>query len=77
MVAKGDRRNLTLDLCQRMRRQRGDPGLSQVRGMTQVTRNAQKGKTLMVVVHVRWKRRDEDLVIVRLADWKEALENDS
>jgi hypothetical protein len=38
--------------------------------MAQATRNAPKGKTPLVVVHVHGKRHDEDLVILRLADWK-------
>ena len=37
--------------------------------MDQAVRNAPAGKTPLVVVHVRGKRHDKDLVIVRLADW--------
>lgn len=38
--------------------------------MEQAKRNAPKGKAPLVVVHVHGKRHDEDLVILRLADWK-------
>lgn len=38
--------------------------------MDQAVRNAPTGKTPLVVVHVRGKRHDKDLVIVRLADWQ-------
>ena len=38
--------------------------------MEQAVRNAPDGKTPLVVVHVRGKRHAEDLVILRLADWK-------
>jgi len=37
--------------------------------MDQAVRNAPPGKTPLVVVHVRGKRHDKDLVIIRLADW--------
>jgi len=39
--------------------------------MEQTTRNAPKGKKPLVVVHVHGKRHDDDLVILRLKDWKE------
>ena len=42
--------------------------------MDQATRNAPAGKAPLVVVHVHGKRHDEDLVIVRLEDWK-AIQN--
>lgn len=38
--------------------------------MDQAVRNAPAGKTPLVVVHVRGKRHDKDLVILRLADWE-------
>lgn len=41
--------------------------------MKQAARNAPEGKTPLVVVHVHGGRHDEDLVIVRLKDWKEAV----
>ena len=37
--------------------------------MDQAIRNAPTGKTPLVVVHVRGKRHDKDLVIIRLSDW--------
>jgi hypothetical protein len=43
--------------------------------MDQATRNAPTGKTPMVVVHVRGKRHTEDLVIVRMEDWKLTNQN--
>lgn len=39
--------------------------------MDQAVRNAPAGKTPLVVVHVRGKRHDNDLVIIRMADWEE------
>jgi hypothetical protein len=37
--------------------------------MEQAVRNAPPGKTPLVVVHVRGKRHEKDLVILRLSDW--------
>ena len=42
--------------------------------MEQAVRNAPPGKTPIVVVHVRGKRHDKDLVIIRMTDWAELLE---
>ena len=39
--------------------------------MEQAVRNAPTGKTPLVVVHVRGKRHQGDLVIIRLADWQD------
>lgn len=41
--------------------------------MDQATRNAPEGKTPLVVVHVHGKRHAEDLVILRLEDWKKVV----
>lgn len=41
--------------------------------MEQAARNAPEGKTPVVVVHVHGQRHTEDLVIVRLEDWKKAM----
>lgn len=37
--------------------------------MDQAKRNAGEHKTPLVIVHVHGRRHDEDLVIIRLADW--------
>lgn len=39
--------------------------------MDQATRNAPKGKTPMVIVHVQGKRHDDDYVIIRLKDFQD------
>jgi hypothetical protein len=41
--------------------------------MDQASRNAPAGKTPMVVVHVHGKRHNEDLVVLRLEDWKKVV----
>lgn len=37
----------------------------------QAVRNAPKGKTPIVIVHVHGQRHDKDLVLIRLSDWKD------
>jgi hypothetical protein len=39
--------------------------------MDQATRNAPKGKTPIVIVHVAGSRHDKDLVIISLKEWEE------
>ena len=39
--------------------------------MQQSVRNAPAGKTPLVVVHVTGQRHDQDIVMIRLADWLE------
>ena len=39
--------------------------------MDQAVRNCPKGKTPLVVLHVTGKRHSEDLVMMRLNDWRE------
>jgi hypothetical protein len=44
--------------------------------MEQAVRNAPPGKVPIVAVHVRGKRHDDDLVLIRLSDWKAIIERD-
>jgi hypothetical protein len=38
--------------------------------MKQSTKNAKKGRTPLVVVHVQGKQHGDDLVLIRLKDWE-------
>ncbi|BCG46830.1 hypothetical protein GEOBRER4_n1644 [Citrifermentans bremense] len=43
--------------------------------MSQAVRNCPNGKAPMVIIHLHNSRRDNDLVCVRLSDWREMYGN--
>ena len=43
--------------------------------LNQAKDNAQPGKTPIVIVHIHNQRHDEDMVMMRLQDFKELLKN--
>jgi hypothetical protein len=44
--------------------------------MEQAVRNCPKGKTPMLVIHITNKGHEEDLVCLRMPDWKEVMPKD-